>query len=112
MSSDSEISISDFQAIHIKIGTIMDAQRIPKSNKLLKLQVDIGENRERQIVAGIAEFYECESLIGTQVCVLTNLKPTKFMGEVSEGMILACKDSNGLNLLRVDSKKENGARIS
>ncbi len=112
VSSDSEISISDFQAIHIKIGTIMDAQRIPKSNKLLKLQVDIGENRERQIVAGIAEFYECESLIGTQVCVLTNLKPTKFMGEVSEGMILACKDSNGLNLLRVDSKKENGARIS
>lgn len=109
---DSQIEISDFQKIHIKIGTITEAQKMPKSKKLLKLKVDIGEERERQIIAGISEFYECENLIGTQVCVLANLKPAKLMGELSEGMILACKDSHGLSLLRVGSKRENGSRIS
>ncbi len=106
------INISDFKKIIIKVGTIIDVNKLPKSNKLLKLKVDLGEDKPRQIIAGIAEFYDHENLINTQVCVLTNLKPAKLMGEISEGMILACKDSNGLSLLRPEHKKEKGSNIS
>ncbi|RDU65342.1 methionine--tRNA ligase [Helicobacter didelphidarum] len=109
---ENEITLADFQSIEIKIGTILEAQKLPKSNKLLKLKVDINEERPRQIIAGISEFYTPESLVGTQVFVLSNLKPAKLMGELSEGMILACKDSHGLSLLRVEKEKENGSRVS
>ena len=84
----------------------------PKSKKLLKLQVDLGEEKPRQIIAGIAEFYDTENLIGTQACVLANLAPAKLMGEISQGMILACKDENGLSLLRTEHARANGSRIS
>ena len=106
------IGISDFQNIVIKVGTIISAEKLPKSKKLLKLQVDLGEVRHRQIIAGISEFYDSENLIGTQVCVLSNLAPAKLMGELSEGMILACKDADGLSLLRPEHKRLNGSRIS
>ena len=81
------------------------------SKKLLKLQIDLGEGKPRQIISGIKEFYSAKGLIGTQVCVLANLKPAKLMGEISEGMILSCEDSSGLSLLGVESKRDNGAVV-
>ena len=71
-----------------------------------------GGRRTRQILSGIAEFYAPEELVGKQVCVLSNLPPRKLMGEVSEGMILAVRDSEGLALLGLDRPKANGSKVS
>jgi len=106
------VSIDEFFKSELKVGTIISVKEVKKSKKLLLLQVDIGEDRPRQIVAGIKEFYSPDELLNTQVCIVANLKPAKIMGIKSEGMVLASRDKNGLSLIRVDSKKENGAKIS
>lgn len=106
------ITIDKFFETTIKVGTIIEAQEVPKSGKLLLLKVDLGENRPRQILAGIKEFYSAVDLIGTQACVVANLKPAKLMGYVSEGMLLAAKDENGLSLIRPEKPKKIGTKIS
>lgn len=106
------ISIDDFSKLDIRIGTILEAVQIPKSDKLLKLQIDLGESKPRQIISGISKSYSPDELVGTQVCVLANLKPAKMMGEMSEGMILASKDEAGLSLLRIEKAKKNGSKVS
>ena len=105
------ITIDEFFKTSIKVGTIIDAQEIPKSKKLLKLQVDLGEDRPRQIIAGIKEYYLPEELLGKQVCVVANLKPAKLMGHLSEGMILAAKDDNGLSLISPLDPKAAGTPV-
>jgi methionyl-tRNA synthetase len=105
------ITIDEFFNVSLKIGTIKVAQEVKKSKKLLRLEVDLGEGRNRQIVAGIKEFYSPESLVGTQVAVVANLKPAKLMGMISEGMLLAAKDENGLHLLRPEAPKKEGTPI-
>ncbi|MDD3500110.1 MAG: methionine--tRNA ligase [Sulfurovum sp.] len=106
------IGIDQFFETVIKIGTIVQAEEVPKSKKLLLLQVDIGEETPRQVVAGIKEWYSAEELVGTQACVVANLKPAKLMGLKSEGMLLAAKDENGLSLLRPESPKNVGTKVS
>lgn len=106
------ISKEDFSKMDIRIGTILSVEILPKSEKLLKLQVDLGEVRARQILAGIKTYYNPQELVGMQVCVLANLKPAKLMGEVSEGMILAAKDGAGLALIAPQKQKINGSQIS
>jgi len=106
------IGIDQFFETSLKIGTIISAEEVPKSKKLLLLQVDIGEEQPRQVVAGIKEWYLSEDLPDTQVCVVTNLKPAKLMGIKSEGMLLAAKDDNGLALLRPESFKISGTKVS
>jgi methionyl-tRNA synthetase len=105
------ITMDEFSNISLKIGTILKAEILPKSDRLLKLFVNIGESSPRQIIAGIREYYTPESLIGTQACVVTNLKPAKLMGEMSAGMLLAAKDQDGLHLLRPEQPKVNGTSI-
>ncbi|WP_404317367.1 methionine--tRNA ligase [Malaciobacter canalis] len=109
---DNLITIDKFFETTIKVGTIVDAVEVPKSKKLLKLQVDVGEEKNRQVLAGIKEFYKAEDLIGTQACVVANLKPAKLMGMLSEGMLLAAKDENGLCLIRPEKTKISGTKIS
>jgi methionyl-tRNA synthetase len=109
---DNLITIDQFFETSLKIGTIVESEEVPKSKKLLKLQVDIGEDKNKQILAGIKEFYSAESLVGTQACVVANLKPAKLMGMMSEGMLLACKDENGLHLLRPEASKIAGTKVS
>ena len=106
------ITIDEFFKVSIKIGTIIKAEELKKSDRLLLLQVDIGEEKPRQIVAGIKEFYKPEELVNTQACVVANLKPAKLMGILSEGMLLAAKDSDGLSLLRPESPKKVGTKVS
>ncbi|WP_419766751.1 methionine--tRNA ligase [Arcobacter sp.] len=106
------ITIDKFFETTLKIGTIVEAQEVPKSKKLLKLQVDLGEGRNRQILAGIKESYSAQELVGTQACVVANLKPAKLMGMISEGMLLAARDENGLNLVRPEKPKVSGTKIS
>lgn len=105
------ISKDDFTKIDLRIGTIINAEILPKSEKLLKLQVDLGEVRPRQILAGIKAHYTPQDLLGRQVCVLANLKPAKLMGELSEGMLLAAKDDDGLTLITTHNQKSNGSQI-
>ena len=105
------ITIDQFFATSLKIGKVIKAEELKKSKKLLKLEVDLGENRNRTILAGIKEYYSAESLINTQVCVVANLKPVKLMGILSEGMILAAKDETGLVLIRPETERVIGTDI-
>src|SRR5690606_25924079 len=75
-----EIEFDDFGKVLLKIGKVLEAERVPKSDKLLRLQVDLGEDKPRQIVAGIAMHYSPEDLVGKSVTVVANLKPAKLMG--------------------------------
>ncbi len=106
------ITIDQFFQTELKIGTIVEAEEVPKSKKLLKLKVDLGEEQPRQIIAGIKEWYKAEDLVGTQACVVANLKPAKLMGMLSEGMLLAAKDESGLSLLRPEAPKVAGTKVS
>ncbi len=106
------IGIDQFFETSLKIGMVVEAEEVPKSKKLLLLQVDIGEDEPRQVVAGIKEFYSAEELLNTQVCVVANLKPAKLMGMKSEGMLLAAKDKDGLCLIRPEKPKTIGTPIS
>jgi methionyl-tRNA synthetase len=108
---DNLIEIGQFFETSLKVGTVLEAEEVPKSKKLLKLQVSLGEDDIRQVVAGIREFYSAEELVGTQVCVVANLKPAKLMGMMSEGMLLAAKDEEGLCLVRPEKPKKAGTPI-
>jgi methionyl-tRNA synthetase len=105
------IDFADFQKVHLKTALILEANKVEKSEKLIKLKVQIGEST-RQIVAGIAQFYTSEALVGKQIVVVENLKPAKLMGQLSEGMLLAAKDGGKLALLTPDKPIASGASIS
>lgn len=105
-----EISIEDFQKIDLRVATVIACEPVPKANKLLILQVDLGYET-RQVVSGIAEHYKPEELVGQKVIVVANLKPVKLRGELSQGMILAGSHDGILSLATVDSKLENGAQV-
>ena len=104
------ISIQDFSKIHLRVGQILSAEAIPKSNKLLKLKVDIG-SEQRQIVAGIGQKYSPEALIGKKVAVVVNLKPAKLMGVESQGMVLAAGDQEVQSLLTLLEDAPPGTQI-
>ena len=108
---DNLIEIGQFFETSLKVGTVVEAEEVPKSKKLLKLQIDLGEESNRQVVAGIKEFYSPADLLNTQVCVVANLKPAKLMGMMSEGMLLAAKDEDGLCLVRPEKPKKAGTPI-
>jgi methionyl-tRNA synthetase len=105
------ISIDDFLKVQLKIGKVVVAEEIKKSKKLLRLEVELGEEKPRQIVAGIKEWYKPAELVGKLVCVVANLKPAKLMGYVSEGMLLAAKDEEGLALIVPEKPKKPGTPI-
>ncbi len=110
-SEDGLITIDQFFATSLKVGTILEAHEVPKSSKLLRLIVDLGEEEPRQVVAGIKEHYSPDELVSTQVCVVANLKSAKLMGMLSQGMILAAKDEDGLSLIRPQKSKKAGTPI-
>lgn len=105
-----EITIDDFMKIDLRVATVTACDKVPKADKLLKLQVDLGYEK-RQVVSGIAEYYTSDELIGRKVIVVANLKPVKLRGELSQGMILAGSKDGILTLATVDEKLENGAKV-
>ncbi|MDD2942381.1 MAG: methionine--tRNA ligase subunit beta [bacterium] len=112
---DSLIDFEQFLKVKLRVGQILAAEKIAKSNKLMKLSVDVGEDSgPRQIVAGIAKHYEAENLIGRKVAVVVNLKPAKLMGHESHGMLLAASDdlTGLLQLVTPGSDIPPGGRIS
>jgi len=104
-----EIDYDDFAKADLRVARILAAEPVPKSNKLLKLRIDIGE--ERTIVAGIGKDYKPEDLIGKSIVVVANLKPAKLMGVESHGMLLATDGVAGLTLLGFDREPKTGAKI-
>lgn len=97
------ITLEDFKKLEIKIGTILEAEPVKNSEKLIKLQIDLG-NEKRQVLAGITQFYKAEELVGKQIPILVNLEPKKMAGEESNGMMLAV-DVDGKPVLLSPSEK-------
>ncbi len=87
--TDNFITIDDFLKVELRVGEVKVCERIPKADKLLRFEIDLGEEKPRQILAGLAEYYEPESLIGRKVVVVANLKPRMMRGLESQGMICA-----------------------
>jgi len=83
------IEIDDFAKVDLRVGTVLSAERVPKADKLLLLKIDLAEEQPRQVLAGIAQYYEPEKLIGRKVVVVANLKPRKLRGFESQGMVVA-----------------------
>ena len=111
LGSSDQITIDDFKKIKLKTAKIIEAERVPKSKKLLKLQITIGDER-RQIVAGIAEKYSPEDLIGKTIIVVANLAPAKLMGIESQGMLLAVNDDKGpVAIITPVSETESGLEV-
>ena len=112
--STEQIKIDDFAKCEIKVGTVLECENVEGSSKLLKFKVDLGEAAPRQILSGIAKFYNASDLIGKQVCVLSNLKPAKIMGLESQGMILSAESEDGgrkLVLLGTQAPVKNGSIV-
>jgi len=87
--SSEYISIEDFKRVDLRVGLVKSAERVPGSEKLIKLMVDLGELGERQLIAGLAKWYKPEDFIGKYIVVVANLKPKRLMGLESQGMLLA-----------------------
>ncbi|HRW91988.1 MAG TPA: methionine--tRNA ligase [Thermotogota bacterium] len=107
-----QIDFALLQQVQLKVALIVEAEKVPRSKKLVKLQLDVGEAEPRQIVAGISQYYSPEELVGKRIVIVANLKPAKLMGIASNGMLLAAKDGTNLALLTVDQPVEPGAHIS
>ncbi|MCY9227400.1 methionine--tRNA ligase [Bacillus haynesii] len=105
-----EITIDDFMSTELRVAEVIHVEPVKKADRLLKLQLDLGFEK-RQVVSGIAKHYKPEELVGRKVICVTNLKPVKLRGELSQGMILAGEDNGILSLAAVDSSLANGTRI-
>lgn len=105
-----EISIDDFMKIDLRVAEVIQAEPVKKADKLLKLQLDLGYEK-RQVVSGIAQYYKPEELVGRKVICITNLKPVKLRGELSQGMILAGSKDGALSVATVDQSLANGAKV-
>ncbi len=106
-----QITFDDFAKLELRVGKVLSAVAIPKKDKLLHLQVDLGEPKPRSIIAGIAEAYKPDTLVGSQVIVVANLAPRKMAGLMSEGMILAAGDEGILGLSALDRDVPPGTRV-
>jgi methionyl-tRNA synthetase len=109
-SAPPQITIDEFQKIQLKTAKVLSAERVPKSEKLLKLQVSLGAE-QRQIVAGIGKRYEPEALIGKTIVIVANLKPAKLMGIESQGMVLAAGDSEVRGVATFLEDVEPGTKV-
>ena len=108
-----QIDFNQWKSIEMKVGKILMVEKIPNRDKLYKLVIDVGEEKPRQIITGLVPYYKEKELLGKLIVVLTNLKPAKFAGEISEGMLLAAEKEDGSRcvILTVDKEIEPGTMI-
>ncbi|HEX8968619.1 MAG TPA: methionine--tRNA ligase subunit beta [Chloroflexota bacterium] len=106
------ISIETFSEIDLRVGQILKAERVPNADKLLRLEVDLAEPEPRQLLAGIAEWYAPDDLLGQKILVVSNLQPRRMRGLESRGMLLAASAADGRPLLAtVPAETPNGSRL-
>jgi methionyl-tRNA synthetase len=109
--ADNRISIDEFMKIDLRVAKVTAAERVPNSKKLVKLSIDLG-TEQRTVVAGIAEAYEADVLVGRHVVIVANLKPAKLMGIESNGMVLAASPDGGKPMLvAFDQPPAPGTRV-
>ena len=104
------IAYDDFRKVELKIAKVIEAEEVPGAEKLLKLQIDLGQEK-RQIVAGIKKVYQAKDLIGKEIAVVTNLEPRMVMGIESNGMLLAASGDNGPVVLMPEKEVQPGSEI-
>lgn len=107
-----EIDFDEFKRLDMRVGTIASVERVKRTEKLCRILVDLGEAGRRQTISSLVGYYSPEDLIGKRVVFLVNLKPAKFAGEISQGMLLAAEKDGGLALVTVDREIPDGARIT
>ena len=105
------VGIEDFKNLDIRVGTVVKVERIPRTEKLYRMVVDLGPLGTRQTVASLVGYYTPDQLLQRKVVFLANLKPVKFSGEMSEGMILTADQEDTVSLLTVDQKVPDGVRV-
>ena len=105
-----KIPIADFQKVELRVAEVLAAERVPKSKKLLKLSIRVGEET-RTLVAGVAESYEPEALVGRKVVIVANLEPATLMGVESNGMVLAASHEGTVSLLTLDKDVPSGSKV-
>ncbi len=110
--SSPEVSFEEFKRLDARVGTITQAERVPRTEKLYRILVDLGSLGVRQTISSLVGYYEPSELVGKTVVFLYNLKPTKFAGEVSQGMLLAAEHGDKLALLTIDRELPNGSRVT
>lgn len=108
----SEISYDDFAKVEIRIGTVIAAELVPDTDKLIKCTVDFGPEGQRTIVSGIAQWKKPEDLVGKQLPYVFNLAPRTLRGVTSEGMLLAASDESGVALLSAERELPPGTKLS
>ena len=106
-----QIGIGDFQKIEFRAGVIVKAEAHPNADRLLILQVDIGDGQTRQVVAGIRGAYEPDTVVGKPVVVVANLKPATLRGVESQGMVLAANDGAAFSLITLDRPVQPGTQV-
>lgn len=107
-----EVTIDEFKHLNIRVGTVVEVSRVPRTNKLYKVIVDMGSHGRKQTITSLVDFYKESELLHKRIIFLANLKPTTFAGQKSEGMLLAASEADGLALLTIDRNVPDGARIS
>jgi tRNA-binding protein len=109
-----EIDFSYWKKLDLRVGHVVKVERVPRTEKLYKLQVDIGREKPVQIVTSLVPYYKEEEMLGMRIIVLTNLKPAKFSGETSEGMLLCAENEDGSACVLLTPQKEiaPGTRVT
>ena len=111
MSESEIVSIREFKRLDIRTGTVKEVEQIAGSDKLYKLQVDMGDHT-RQIITGLVEYYKTDGIKGKVICVICNLKPAKIFGNDSNGMLLTAEKDGKLALLTTERDIPNGSKVS
>jgi methionine--tRNA ligase beta chain len=110
--SGEKVTIDEFKHLEVRVGTIVEVSKIPRTRKLYKVIVDMGIHGRKQTVTSLVDFYKAEELLHKRIVFLANLKETSFAGEKSEGMLLAASEEDKLALLTIDRDVPDGSRIS
>jgi methionine--tRNA ligase beta chain len=105
------ITIDDFKKVELKVGKVLSAEPVEGSEKLLKLSINLGEEQPRQILSGIAKYYQPADLVGKQLTIIANLEPRQMMGLESQGMVLAAGDGDTVSLLIPDKEMPAGSGV-
>ncbi len=108
------IEYADFKKLQLRVGKVLAVERVPNTDKLYKLQVDVGFEKPLQIVSSLVPYYTAEQLLGARIVVLVNLKPTKFAGQESNGMLLCAESADGarVKLLTTEAEMDAGSEVT
>jgi methionine--tRNA ligase beta chain len=106
------LTMDEFKRLEMRVGTVVEVSRVPRTNKLYKVVVDLGTHGRKQTATSLVDYYKAEELLHKRVIFLANLKPTTFAGQKSEGMLLAASEGDKLSLLSIERDVPDGSRVS